>query len=126
MRSGKTGRIEKKSGLVLLRRAKQGVAEWYVHNQRSRRNQHPGQPTDGATVGPEHSPGTVLLGAPAGFDTEWQDRHKSTGQEPPRRRYWRGSLAAGGSAGRSGSSPPWSSRNGGYRSVINATYTTSR
>jgi site-specific DNA recombinase len=30
MRSGKTGRIEKKSGLVLLRRAKQGVAEWYV------------------------------------------------------------------------------------------------
>lgn len=31
------------------------------------------------------------------------------------------SLAAAGSVGPSGSSPPWSSRNGGYRSVINAT-----
>jgi DNA invertase Pin-like site-specific DNA recombinase len=29
-RSAQTGRIEKKAGLVLLRRAKQGVAEWYV------------------------------------------------------------------------------------------------
>jgi hypothetical protein len=41
-------------------------------------------------------------------------------------RYWLASLAAAGSAGPSGSSPPWSSRSGGYRSVINATYTTSR
>jgi DNA invertase Pin-like site-specific DNA recombinase len=30
MRSARTGRIEKKAGMVLLRRAKQGVAEWYV------------------------------------------------------------------------------------------------
>ena len=30
MRSSRTGRIEKKAGMVLLRRAKQGVAEWYV------------------------------------------------------------------------------------------------
>jgi hypothetical protein len=30
MRSAKTGRIEKKAGMVLLRRAKQGVAEYYV------------------------------------------------------------------------------------------------
>jgi hypothetical protein len=30
MRSSRTGRIEKRAGMVLLRRAKQGVAEWYV------------------------------------------------------------------------------------------------
>jgi site-specific DNA recombinase len=30
MRSTRTGRIEKRAGMVLLRRAKQGVAEWYV------------------------------------------------------------------------------------------------
>jgi site-specific DNA recombinase len=30
MRSARTGRIEKRAGMVLLRRAKQGVAEWYV------------------------------------------------------------------------------------------------
>jgi hypothetical protein len=38
-----------------------------------------------------------------------------------RLRYRFGSLVAGGCAGPSGSILPWSSRNGGYRSVINAT-----
>jgi hypothetical protein len=36
-------------------------------------------------------------------------------------RYGIGSLVAGGCAGPSISMLPWSSRNGGYRSVINAT-----
>jgi hypothetical protein len=36
------------------------------------------------------------------------------------RRYWRASLGSGG-CGPSRSILPWSSRNGGYRSVINAT-----
>jgi hypothetical protein len=36
-------------------------------------------------------------------------------------RYWLASIAAEGCAGPSGSTLPWSSRNGGYRSVINAT-----
>ena len=38
-----------------------------------------------------------------------------------RLRYWLASIAAGGCSGPSGSILPWSSRNGGYRSVINAT-----
>ena len=43
-----------------------------------------------------------------------------------RLRYWLASIAAEGCAGPSGSTLPWSSRNGGYWSVINATYVSSR
>jgi hypothetical protein len=38
-----------------------------------------------------------------------------------RLRYWLASIVVGGCSGPSGSTLPWSSRNGGYRSVINAT-----
>ena len=54
------------------------------------------------------------------------DRPRGRTPMPGALRYWLVSLAAAGSAGPSRSSPPWSSRSGGYRSVINATYTTSR
>ena len=40
--------------------------------------------------------------------------------------YWLASIAAEGCAGPSMSLLPWSSRNGGYWSVINATYASSR
>jgi hypothetical protein len=43
-----------------------------------------------------------------------------------RLRYWLASIAAEGCAGPAMSLLPWSSRNGGYWSVINATYASSR